>query len=360
MKNPYYGGGGAWSVHEIAKYLAVSNDVVVINSKHPLAKNNALVHGVTYKRIGFGTLGPKIDQIIFWFLLPLYVLLEKYDIWVETFLPPVSGSFIQRFTKKPVIGVAFFLNANKMEEKYKFPFTIFENLLIRNYRYLIATNNILRKKLSNINRKATIETIPLGVDDSLINKVYKYKEKNYILYLGRIDIYNKGLDTLLEIAPNILKSNPLVNLIIAGSGDKSQEDWFKNQVKKLRLDNRVLFVGHVLEKEKFKLLSESILYIFPSRYETFGLSVLEAMASGKPVVLFDIPGFSWIPKKYVAKVPANNSYAFKQKVLTLLKNKRERQKLGRASQEFAKGFSLEKVGNKYSKFFSKVNLATHH
>lgn len=355
IKNPYYAGGGAVAVHEIARAMSIRYDVVVINSKHPLAKKDDSIDGVNYKRIGFGTLGPKFDQVIFGLLLPLYLYLEKFDVWIETFLPPFSGSILQCLTTKPIVGVAFFLDASKMAEKYKLPFAFLENQLIKNYHYLIATNDLLKKRLKKINDKALIKTIPLGIHDSILKDSRRFKEKEFILYLGRIDIYNKGLDLLLKIAPDILKSNPRLKIVIAGSGSKSRETLLKREVKRLRLSKRILLKGFVSEKEKIKLISESMLYLFPSRYETFGIGVLEAMALGKSVIIFDIPGLSWIPDKYLVKIPAFDTQMFSDKVLWLLANPETRKKLGRLSKDFAKDFSWKNVVKRYNSYLGKVN-----
>ena len=69
----------------------------------------------------------------------------------------------------------------------------------------------------------------------------------------------------------------------------------------LELQKKVIFVGGTYGEKKKKLLSESLYVAFPSRHEGFSLFALEALASGLPLVAFDIPGISWANKNVALK-----------------------------------------------------------
>jgi glycosyltransferase involved in cell wall biosynthesis len=89
-------------------------------------------------------------------------------------------------------------------------------------------------------------------------------------------------------------------------------------VCELKIEKNVEFVGYVSEKEKRRLLSEAKVFVHPSRFETFGISILEAMAAGLPVVVFDIPGLAWIPNTCIAKVPFGDEIALRNRILSFL------------------------------------------
>ena len=99
VDNPYYGGGGAHAISEIAKRLASFFDVTIITANYPGGKN-IRKDGIRYKRIGPSFVDPRTGQLIFSLLLPWYARHEEYDIWFESFTPPFSTSFVPLFTKK--------------------------------------------------------------------------------------------------------------------------------------------------------------------------------------------------------------------------------------------------------------------
>lgn len=105
---------------------------------------------------------------------------------------------------------------------------------------------------------------------------------NYILHIGTLNP-RKNLHFLINVFSKVSYQHRNLKLIIAG-----KEGWYydnlKDQVNKLGLQNRVLFVGYVDEKDKPALYSGACLLAFPSLYEGFGFPILEAMNCGLPVV----------------------------------------------------------------------------
>ncbi|MBX7180163.1 MAG: glycosyltransferase, partial [Saprospiraceae bacterium] len=118
IKNPYYGGGGALAVHEVAKRLAArQHEVLVLTGKYPGCKDE-IIDGVQYKRIGFHLLDARVGQLAFHFSLPWYAARLQYDIWVESFTPPFSTALLPLFTNKPVVGLTHLLGGKAMKLKY--------------------------------------------------------------------------------------------------------------------------------------------------------------------------------------------------------------------------------------------------
>lgn len=187
LKNPYYGGGGAYAVHEVAKRLVKKFDITVLTGKYPGCRSQR-INGVKYKRIGLSCTGPKLDQMIFHFFLPFYVLKEDFQIWVENFTPPYSTSFLQLLTRKPVIGLVHMLSSDYMQRKYKLPFHIIQNLGLKKYKYLIVLTEEMKNRISAVNPKAKIKVIPNGID-LIKTKQNNSNNKKYILFIGRIDVH---------------------------------------------------------------------------------------------------------------------------------------------------------------------------
>lgn len=136
-----------------------------------------------------------------------------------------------------------------------------------------------------------IEVIPLGVSQDFHpvqdqNELESVRQRynlppEIILYLGTLEP-RKGLDTLIA-AFSALDADDARELVIAGKRGWYTEPFFR-QVEDLGLGRRIHFTGYVADADLPALYSLAQVFVYPSRYEGFGLPVLEAMACGLPVV----------------------------------------------------------------------------
>jgi len=104
-----------------------------------------------------------------------------------------------------------------------------------------------------------------------------------LLFLGRLDIQQKGLDLLLE--GMALAKNREVGLILVGPDWRGNQARLETLVTRLGLADRVVFVGPVFGPEKYELLAGADIFVQPSRWEGSSFSVLEAAAVGRPCIL---------------------------------------------------------------------------
>ena len=148
--------------------------------------------------------------------------------------------------------------------------------------HFIAVSHFLKKKM-----------IEHGISESRISVIHNYIDTSqlkvrstngeYLLYFGRIERY-KGIFTLLRAA----KRAPEVSLIIAGRGSASMEA--EEYINSNSLRN-VKLVGFVQPDHLVPLIEGAICTVSPSElYETFGLSIIESFAYGKPVLASRIGG----------------------------------------------------------------------
>lgn len=346
--NPFYAGGGSVAVHEIAKRLSESNRVIVYTGRYPESKN-VKVEGVEYRRIGVSFGGPKFGQLIYHLTLPYFVLTGKYDLWIESFTPPISTSFLQLFTKKPVVGLVHMLSGEDMKRKYKLPFNLIENVGLKTYKRFIVLTTDTKNKILNINKKADIEVIPNGVN---IPKK-KNTGSDYILFMGRIEVNQKGLDLLLNAFKKVRKGSD-IKLQIAGSGTDKEVQKLKSIIAKLRLHNSVKYLGRVSGKKKDKVFREAQLMIMPSRFETFPICALEALSYELPIVTFDIDGLGWLSDECAVKVNAFSEEEMSEAILKLLKSPSLRKKMRKAGRKFVGNYTWDKVYKKYLKFLNQT------
>ncbi|MCH7951798.1 glycosyltransferase family 4 protein [Patescibacteria group bacterium] len=352
INNPYYSGGGARSTHEIAKRLTEHHHVTILCGAYKDCRDS-VIDGVEYKHIGLKISNPKLGQLIFSFLLPFYALKQEHDLWIENFTPPHSTNFIQLFTKKPVIGQTSLLHAREFSQKYKLPFHVVEGIGLKKYRYFSVQTKQLKKKIRSVNSLAEIYVIPRGVDKKLFN--LKTKEENFVLFLGRLDVFQKGLDLLLKSWAQASKEMKGVKLVIAGAGTSRDEKALKKLVQKYGLDRKIKFTGLVAGKEKEQLLSHCLFAVCPSRFEGFGITALEVLVVGKPLVCFDIDGFKWIPKGMCVKVSPFNTIELSNKMTALAQNKKLRTKLQSKTRKFVRGHDWDTIAKQYEDMIVKIS-----
>lgn len=120
-------------------------------------------------------------------------------------------------------------------------------------------------------------------------------DKTRILFVGRLES-RKGIDTLLQAAPEVLAKYPDAVLDIVGDdtiprpdGTTYKGEFLKSGLTKVMFD-RIRFHGRVEEGELRRFYRDCDIFVAPSRYESFGLVFLEAMVFGKPVIACDAGG----------------------------------------------------------------------
>lgn len=107
-----------------------------------------------------------------------------------------------------------------------------------------------------------------------------------VVTLGRLN-YIKGFDNLLLAWADFIKQYPDAHLIIAGPSDGSYGEILYELARVLDLEEHVTFTGMVQPENKYSLLSLSSFYVCSSHLESFGMSIVEAMSIGIPVLVTD-------------------------------------------------------------------------
>ena len=115
--------------------------------------------------------------------------------------------------------------------------------------------------------------------------------ENSLLYVGRID-ERKGVDFLIKSMTLVKLQNPKVKLFIGGRGKKLFE--LRKYVKKYNLQNNIKFIGFIPDTKLNKCYNKVKCVVVPSIFEGFGLTVIEAMAAGAPVIGTDVDGIRTI------------------------------------------------------------------
>ena len=133
-----------------------------------------------------------------------------------------------------------------------------------------------------------VVVIPNGVDPTMYRLGHaEARNPGQILYVGVIN-FNKGIDILLESMRGVLRERPDARLVLAGGSfyrnTRLQQEALERQAADLGLGDRVRFIGHRTPTEIARLMAESVVVVLPSRAESFGSVLIEALACGTPVV----------------------------------------------------------------------------
>lgn len=134
-----------------------------------------------------------------------------------------------------------------------------------------------------------VELIPPGIDPTVfaVHRDTPFAKrglvgKSIVFFSGRI-ARAKGLDLLLRAFPRVLQSVPKAHLAIAGE-DFGEQGSLTQLAETLGISASITWLGKLSREELLAAYRHAQVFAFPSRYEAFGISVLEAQAAGCPVV----------------------------------------------------------------------------
>ncbi len=289
FENPWMpnAGGGSVRTHAINKRLALEGHrITVLTTGYPDAAE-AWHDGVHYVPIGIGSGRTKLSRLLGYVLrLPWEVRRRRdsYDLVVEDFFAPFSTMAAPLWTNKPTVGVVQWLHAKDKSREYGLPFHIIERAGVKTHHRMIAVSGGTAAALRAMNSSAGIEVIGNGLDPQALE--IEPRLGRDVVYLGRLELPGKGLDLLLDAWTRIHQQVE-GDLVIVGSGPN--EEIFREMVQDSGCGERVRFEGWLQGAKKFAMLSNARLVVIPSRQETFGLVAIEALATGTPVIAFDIP-----------------------------------------------------------------------
>lgn len=201
-----------------------------------------------------------------------------------------------------------------------------------------------------------VAIIPNGIDldryKAPARRADKRKHKT-IFYVGRLE-GRKGVKYLLQAFALVQEKDPETSLIIAGDGPEREK--LEMLADDLKLRN-VTFAGYISEEEKLKYMKDADLFTAPALYgESFGIVLLEAMASGLVTVAGDNPGYSSVMQGLgtISLVDPKDSDEYARR-LHLLLNEPDLRKLWRAwAADEIKQYSYPNVVSQYEEIYDQA------
>jgi glycosyltransferase involved in cell wall biosynthesis len=204
---------------------------------------------------------------------------------------------------------------------------------------------------------AKFSQVPFGVDTERFQPGANSKKQ--ILFVGGLDKphYFKGLHVLFATLANLGEQLEDYNLLVVGSGELLAN--YQAEAQRLGIGERVVFADKVDDAQLAEHYRQSAFLVLPSinRGEAFGLVLLEAMASGLPVLASNLPGVRSVFKNneqgYLVKPGDADDLA--KKILTLIRQPAKRQAMGQSARALVEAtYSWEKAGEKLNELYYKV------
>jgi len=320
FKPSWEAGGIARVSYEISRKLAENNEVTVYTTdgfkKRLNVKKNQPLEFENMNVYYFKNLSNRLASKNF--CLPLMFPrvvkknLNKFDIIHMHTFRSFLGICIRRYAKKYNIPYIVQTHGSTLPHfSKKRTKNIFDSIwgykILSDASKVIALNKTEAEQYMRMGvSEEKIEIVPNGVDLSDYQNLLEVGEfrKRYfindnekvILFLGRIHKI-KGIGLLVEAFGDLSKEMDNIKLVLVGPDD-GYIDELKRFIQKLELGDKVLFTGPLYECNKIQAYVDADVYVLPSIYETFPVTVLEAWACGTPVIVTDGCGI----KDYVENV----------------------------------------------------------
>jgi phosphatidylinositol alpha-mannosyltransferase len=231
----------------------------------------------------------------------------------------------------------------------------FQRLLDRHVA-TIAVSHPVVEAMSRYFR-ADWEIIPNGVDLTAFRPDGRLPQDALrrgprLLFLGRLEPRN-GLELVLAAMPRILARFPTATLTVAGDGPWRRI--YERGARRAGVGTAVRFLGAVFA-ERRDLYATADLYLCPTERASFGVTLLEAMACGTPLVLRDNPGFRAVVQegREAVFVPGRDTAAWADTVIGLVEDVDRRRTMGEAGLACAARFAWPVVARRELDVYERV------
>lgn len=228
----------------------------------------------------------------------------------------------------------------------------------RNRNIIVRTSSAKKDLIKYYKIKEKyIKVIADGIDLNVFNPKNKDPEirkkyGNKILLNVSSFYYRKRIPVLLKAMDLVRKEIPDIILILIGDGP--DYNYCFELVSRLHLQNNVEFLGHIHFEELLKYYASSDIFVFPSELEGQGLVLLEAMASGLPVICANKPPMDEIIENYGVTFELNDAKDLSLKIIELLKDSRKLNSLKENCIKHVKKYDGIKTYQEYIEYIKKI------
>lgn len=228
--------------------------------------------------------------------------------------------------------------------------------IFRHANRVVALTEDMRRECRKIH-ETDVSIVPVGITaipvspqsrDTIRRQLRIGPDKKIILFGGNLRPV-KRVEDLVRAMSHVSRIYPDAHLVVAGDGEERGR--LEALAGDLELSGYVRFLGRWPSETMQDIMTASDIFVLPSESEGFPLTILEAMASGLPVVATDIRGMKEIVLEGVngCLVPPKNPEALAEKIVFLLNHDALRQKQSEANREKAKLYTWEHIAELFER-----------
>lgn len=361
-KNPEMGGAEV-HLHQIFKRIAAKgHEVTLVAHQFKGAPAQETYEGINIIRIGNKFLFDRQFKKFYNKILAK----ANFDLIVDDISK--IPLFTPKYITKPLVGIIHHIHGKSLYKEIPKPLAKYiirsEKLIPFVYREtpIFTVSQSTKNELAALGQpEDKIEILYNAIDHDLFKKIQTEKSENPTLtYIGRIKKY-KNLEAVIDALALIKNKIPGIKLKIGGTGDHLPK--LKNYVDRKGLNNNVQFLGYLSEEEKAKEMGRAWLFVTMALKEGWGITVIEANATGTPVVGSDVPGLrDSINNGVTGKlVDINNTEELAGTIIDLLTNDKKLQTMSKNAREWSAKFTwdasadffLQKIAQWYPSLLGK-------
>ena len=285
---------------------------------------------------------------------------EKFDIlhFHEPWVPALSRQILARSRSVNIATFHAKVPETIMSRTLALVITPYMQSVLKDLHELTAVSEPAAEYVSSLTSRP-ITLIPNGIDLQRFASAPRQglSSPKTILYIGRLE-HRKGVKYLLRAYALLAEQDENVRLLIAGNGpERAKLEWFTSE---LRIPN-VEFLGYVSDARKLELLASADLFCSPAIFgESFGIVLLEAMASNLPVVAGDNSGYASVMRELgaLSLVNPKDTAEFARRLSLLLNEPRLRALWQSWAHSYIRQFSYERIVGQYENLY-EASLKKH-
>ncbi|WP_420127056.1 glycosyltransferase family 4 protein [Longimicrobium sp.] len=351
-RNPWVGGGGAVRLHEIYRRLAGQLDVTIVTGRFPGARDEdaegfrsvrlGAASPYAWSRLTYGRAATRLlrtaayDAAVFDFsaYTPIRIPADRP---VGVMLGQMAGPTARvRWGRVPGAAVGGW-----------------ERMQLRRARWVAAVSPwLLDEARPALRADAETTVIGAGVDERFFR--VRRAERDFLLYYGRFDVFQKGIDVLLDAMAILVRDRPNLALKVAGRGKDAQR--IAAMIAERGLQASVELIANPTHDDVHALMAGALAMVMPSRFEGFGMVAAEAMAAGIPVVAAGVDAVpDVVGEDGGVLVPREDAAATAAAIAALLDAPDRRAALSASARVRARRWSWDEVARDHLAWLNRIS-----